>query len=388
MMKSDNFVPDREPTIGFVAPLPPVWDGMSVQAERFLAGLAKENVGVILVRTNAAFPKNIEWLDRIRVVRAVARFCLLFRDLFRVAPRVDVLHVFSTCSLSFFLLTVPAVAVGKWHRRKVVIHYHGGAAGGFFKYWGWLARPWLSMADRIIVPSPFLVRIFGSLGFRADIVPNILNLEQFRFRKRGAIRPVFIVTRHFDELKYNHRCVVRAFKEVFSSYPDAELWLAGTGRDRALIEQEIVRQGLSGPVRFLGSVANDDLPNVYGQADIMLNGSNIDNTPVALLEAFAAGLPVVSTRAGGIPDMVDDGRTGLLVPLDDSSAMAKAMLRLLKDSDLCAAISQEARTEVEQNTWDSCRRKLLGIYAELNGRCDRAQEAADLKAVERARQPR
>ena len=352
--------------IGLIAPFPPPWGGMAVQAEQFYAGLKKEGFVVVTVRTNSPFPSMLGWVDQLWIIRAMLRFCGLVWELLWKAVKVDVLHIFSNSYLSFFLIAAPAVAIGKLYRKKVIINYRGGYAESFFKRWGWLAKPFLSWADCLIVPSPFLVRIFAKLGYHAQIVPNIVSFQHFFYRERSQVRPVFIVARNLEKI-YNIPCVIQAFQEIHALYPEAQLWIAGTGSERAALEQEVQRLGLSEAVTFLGQLRNEELPELYQKADISLNGSNVDNTPVAILEAFAAGLPIVSTRAGGIPDMVEHGKTGLLVPLGDPHAMAEAILTLLKDPELCRTLSRNGRSAVEKNTWDYSKKLLLDAYEGVNG---------------------
>jgi len=114
--------------------------------------------------------------------------------------------------------------------------------------------------------------------------------------------------------------------------------------------------------RIVGPVANARMPELYEAADVYLNSSRIDNMPGSLIEAFAAGLPVVTTNAGGIPWMVEEGRTGLLVECGDPEAMATAALRLLADGQLAARIAAQAREEAERYTWEAVSRQWEALY--------------------------
>ena len=120
--------------------------------------------------------------------------------------------------------------------------------------------------------------------------------------------------------------------------------------------------GLAEAVHFPGRVDNADMPALYATADLVLNTSTVDNMPISLLEAFASGVPVVSTDAGGIPDMVDDGITGLLVPVGDVQAMAAAAMRLLQDRALAARLTQAALSRVLAYQWTQVRERWLDTY--------------------------
>ena len=105
---------------------------------------------------------------------------------------------------------------------------------------------------------------------------------------------------------------------------------------------------------------------VYNSHDIFLNASEIDNQPLSLLEAFACGLPVVTTDAGGIPYMVASGKTALMVPRGDYQQLAERALLLLDDPVLAQCLIEHAREECRKYEWASVRRHWLNIYGELN----------------------
>jgi glycosyltransferase involved in cell wall biosynthesis len=102
---------------------------------------------------------------------------------------------------------------------------------------------------------------------------------------------------------------------------------------------------------------------LYDEADLFLNGSDIDNMPLSILDAFAAGTPVVTTDAGGIPYLVNDGRTGIVVRRGDDAALAEGALRLLRDGALAARIASTARAEcVSRYTWRAVRAEWMALY--------------------------
>src|SRR5205814_8310909 len=107
---------------------------------------------------------------------------------------------------------------------------------------------------------------------------------------------------------------MRASALIKAFCPDATLTVAGGGRDAALLRH--LAEEFDVDVRFVGAVDPQRMPQLYDEADLLLNASSIDNQPLTILEAFASGLPVVSTAAGDIPAMVRNGDTGWLAPED------------------------------------------------------------------------
>jgi glycosyltransferase involved in cell wall biosynthesis len=138
-------------------------------------------------------------------------------------------------------------------------------------------------------------------------------------------------TRNFEPL-YNVACVVRAFALVQAQYPDAALTLVGSGSQRDALERLAAELKLR-HVTFAGRVPPSEIHRYYAAADIYIQTPTIDNMPLSVLEAFASGLPVVSTRVGGVPAMLTDGVHGLLAPDDDARGVASHVIRLLEQPD-------------------------------------------------------
>ena len=243
----------------------------------------------------------------------------------------------------------------------MVIHYHGGSAAEFLGRWQGLAAPVLRCGHSILVPSGFLVEIFGRFGFIAHELPNIMPLDRFVFRLRSPLRPTVLMARHLQPL-YNPACGLRAFAQLAKSHPDARLTIAGDGPERPALDALAAQLGVTSQVTFLGNVDNERMLQQLQQHDILLNTSRVDNQPVSLLEAFACGLPVVSTAVGGIVHMIDNGVDGLLAPSDDAPALAAQMRRLLDDPALATRIAEAAHAKVQAHDWRQVYPRLTQAY--------------------------
>ena len=161
--------------------------------------------------------------------------------------------------------------------------------------------------------------------------------------------------------------VVEALPRVLAAAPNARLVLVGPAKDpdyTALVRQRAEQLGVAAAVVFAGR--RDDMPDVYAALDIKILASLEDSLPLAILEAMAAGLPVVATTTGGIPECVHDGKTGLLVPPGDSDALATALVRLLGDPALRRACGQAGQQLAAQSfSPESHARALEGVFARL-----------------------
>jgi glycosyltransferase involved in cell wall biosynthesis len=236
----------------------------------------------------------------------------------------------------------------------------------------------MRLADEIVVPSGYLVDVFARFGLRARSIFNFVEIERIPYRERPAPRPVFLSNRNLEPM-YNVGCVLRAFAAVQRRVPDASLLVAGFGSQREELEA-LARTLQLRNVDFVGRVRPDEMPALYDRADVYLNAPDIDNMPTSVIEAYAAGLPVVTTDAGGIPYIVEQERTGLMVPRNDHEALAAAALRLLEEPGVAHRLAAAARAEcLARYVWPAVRREWESMYlsfAELDLRDGRSRLAA------------
>jgi glycosyltransferase involved in cell wall biosynthesis len=213
----------------------------------------------------------------------------------------------------------------------------------------------------VTAPSEFLAKLIREyFHMPVVIVPNVLDLKLFRYRERATVQPKLLVTRHLEKI-YDVESVVRGFQLVQSRFPAATLWIAGTGSQEEVLRNLVATLNLN-HVRFLGQVAHDDLPAIYDQCDICVNASRVDNFPGALLEASAAGMPIVSSRAGGIPFIYENRKNVLLWEPGDWQELATAVEELVLSPSLALQLSTEGMRLAQQFDWDSVRSSLYRAY--------------------------
>ncbi|HZT58801.1 MAG TPA: glycosyltransferase family 4 protein [Pyrinomonadaceae bacterium] len=350
-----------------VAPSHDILGGQSIHAAQLVSELNKEeSFEVGFVPINPRAPGVLGRLQRVKYLRTCVRFPLYVWKLLANVPRCDVLHVSSAALSSFLVTTTPAVLVGRLFRRKVVLNYHAGQAEEHLRDWRRTALPVIRMADATVVSSGWLVDVFARYGLPARAIFNHVELDEFRFRQRRPLRPVFLSNRNFDPI-YNVPCVLRAFAIIQKRFPEARLVVAGDGPQRGEIETLARELNLRG-VEFKGRVAPGEMPALCDAADIYLNASNVDNMPLSILEAFASGLPVVTTNAGGIPYVVEHERTGLVVEMNDCASLASGALRLLGDEEFASRLARSARAECDKYKWAAVRGQWVEFYNEVAGR--------------------
>jgi glycosyltransferase involved in cell wall biosynthesis len=264
--------------------------------------------------------------------------------------------------------TAKAGALGRlaaWLCRvPVVVHtYHGHVFDAYFspamtrlvvaaeRVLGWRTSALVTVTER--VRRDVLARGIGQPD-RVVVVPLGLDLATMAAApaRRGELRrelglgettPLVGIVARLVPIKA-HETFLEAARAIAPVRPDATFLVVGDGERRAALETLARELGLGARVRFLGWRA--DLDRLYADLDVVVLTSKNEGSPVALIEAMAAGRPVVSTRAGGVEDVVTDGETGLLVPVGDAGAVARAVLHLLEDPHDAARLGAAARAAV------------------------------------------
>jgi glycosyltransferase involved in cell wall biosynthesis len=338
--------------------------GQAIQAARLVRHLEEEpSVEVSFVPINPRLPGKLRKLQSIKYVRTVTTSILYGWTLLREVRKFDIIHIFSAAYLSFLIAPAPAILAGKLYGKKVVLNYHSGEAEDHLRRWPRSTTRFLKLADALVVPSEYLVRVFAKFGFKASAIYNDIELDEFVFRERGPLRPVFLSNRNLEK-HYGVDCLLRAFALIQQQVPEAVLTVVGNGKQRQVLEKLKDELGLR-HTSFTGRVEHEDIYRYYAEADVFLNASRVDNQPLSILEAFACGLPVVTTDAGGIPDIVTHGETALTVRVDDCEGLAKAAMKLLTDCNTATTMIQKARKESMKYRWEVLRDQWLRLYREV-----------------------
>jgi glycosyltransferase involved in cell wall biosynthesis len=346
--------------IWIVAPSSPPYGGMSVQAERLFRKLLSEGIHAEFIPTNPIPPRIIVALGKIAIVRTILREIQYLASLGRILRNPGVVHHFSASYLFFFLHSAPLLLLARICSFKIILNYRGGKAPIFFRTWSWLVVPLIRKASDIAVPSNFLLQLFRQYGMTATLLPNLADTDSFGFKARNPLRPRFFVTRNLEPM-YDVESVLRAFRLIQQRIPEATLGIAGAGSEEARLRALAAEWNLHG-VEFYGAVPWNELPAIYEDFDIYLNASRVDNFPGALVEAACSGLPIITTRAGGIPEMIRDRDNGLLVDIGDANALAQASLELLDCPELALRLTRNAREWAEKFSWRRVFPELLLRY--------------------------
>jgi glycogen(starch) synthase len=139
----------------------------------------------------------------------------------------------------------------------------------------------------------------------------------------------------------------------------------GDGPSRRAAEQQA--RPLAAPVRFTGFAPHARIPAVLQHIDLLVLATRYEELPSVLIEAMAAGLPVIASRVGGIPALIDHDVNGLLVPPGDAAALAAAITRVLTEPDTAARLAAAARQTAQRYTWPALARQVAAVYLQVTG---------------------
>jgi glycosyltransferase involved in cell wall biosynthesis len=264
-----------------------------------------------------------------------------------------------------FVVEDIASLLGKLFGFRIIMHFHGGALPQFLgRFPGW-ARRVLRRADVMVVPSKYLSRCLKGFGCELRIIPNVVDISQYSYRQMRELRPRLLWMRSFHDI-WNPRMALRVLRRMLHDGFAASLVMAGQDKGMlGTLRKEAQEMGVDGAVSFPGFLDVRAKRRYGEECDIFISTNRIDNTPVALIEAWAMGLPVVSTNVGGVPDLVCDGETGLLVDSDDDKSMAERVSELVRDARLARHLSESGRQKAEDCSWEKVRPQWEGLFQQI-----------------------
>ncbi len=205
-----------------------------------------------------------------------------------------------------------------------------------------------------IAPSNYLKATTEKNGFHAEFIPNVIEIEKYEFHERGISVPRLLYVRAFASI-YNPEMAIRVLAKILKEYPTAKLCMIGPVKDASFesCKNLVEEMEITDHVEFTGKLSKEEWHKKSRDYNIFINTTNIDNTPISVMEAMALGLPVVSTNVGGLPFLIENGKTGLLVNRNDVDQMFDSVIVLLNDDKLKNTIVQNAREIVTNFDWNT-----------------------------------
>jgi glycogen synthase len=302
-----------------------------------------------------------------------------------LAVQADVVHV----HLGEDLAVLPiGVAAAKFHRLPLVLTVHTSlrhtlavsdlrsavlkTLGGPIERWG------EHSAEAVLVITPRLYKLLASEGIeenRIHLIPPGVSPSLFEgpfedpFAGVGKPRVLFV-----GRLAPQKGVSTLVAAAGLLEDPSARVLLVGDGPERRALERQAERLSVGDRLRFEGFLAHEWLPAAMAHAELLVLPSLYEELGTVLLEAMQAGLPVVASKTGGIPDVIEDGVNGMLVPPGEPEALARAIDRILADRDLARRLSEGAQQRAKDYDWEVLAERILRVYEGLSAGCCLAEE--------------
>lgn len=346
---------------------PPKWlAGTEIATYNIAEQLAKRGHEVhVITSLDEGLPKasyekgfHIHRLPRIgiRFMGGLIFWADIIRELRKIKP--DIVHAQSfTCGM-------PALLSNKLLRIPYVIYGRGSDV----YLPSWLTKLTSKIIQKNASASIALTEHMKGVmqtGFKKDVIviPNGINPAEGvvgeSVGRKHSKRILFVGRLHPVK---GTRYLLGAMSIVRRDMPEAKLVLVGDGGEREHLENLTDDLKIRECVEFIGRVPHENVQNYMNQSDVFVLPSLSEGFPVTILEAMACGLPVVATRVGGIPDIVEDGINGYLVDAMDQEMIAEALLKLLKDEELWEEVSNNNREKSKKYRWDTVAAALEEMY--------------------------
>jgi len=379
----------------------PYGGGGEITLHELLKQLTLKGIKVYIITTTG--PPNYDNADVHTLLPKVfqkALHCLKFRSfsfsqilrlailplfIFQVAKvvikeRVKIIHAFPpVCSIA-------SLAVTKLLKRKVIVsirHYTGERwflieSNRFKAYLMYiLERVALSLPyDKIIAFTSEFLMVANKIGIPQSrlvyfAIPNAVDTKMFNPNVNGSIMraKLSIASNSFIILYAGAitkakgiQYLIKAFKKVHYYFPNTTLVLVGEGEDRKYFNNLVNKLGLGSAVLFVGKISYEEMPYIYACADVFVLPSLTEVSPRTILEAMACGKPVVATYVGGVPDLIDNYHSGVLVEPANDKQLVKSLNDLISKPNFRKMLSKNATKIATNYTWDNFAKQYIQIF--------------------------
>ena len=283
--------------------------------------------------------------DKINKVSRLLAMCYTIIK-HRKTTEVVLIDTFSTANFYYALITSQLARI---LALKYIPILHGGNLPYRLKHSEFLSMPIFKYAYKNVSPSLYLAHEFKKYNFDTVYIPNSILVEEIPFKLRTNMEPKLLWVRAFDKI-YNPAMAIKVLAILKASHKNASLCMVGPDKDGSLNQAKELAKllGVAESVTFKGVLPKEQWHQLSENYTVFINTTNIDNMPMSVVEAMALGLPIVSTDAGGLPFLIENGVDGILIPVRDEKLMAEAIVNLLNNPHKAGELSKNARKKAEK----------------------------------------
>ncbi|GAA4815462.1 glycosyltransferase family 4 protein [Litoribaculum gwangyangense] len=244
---------------------------------------------------------------------------------------------------------------------KYIPILHGGNLPNRLKNSPKLSKAIFNHAFKNIAPSEYIKSQFINFGFHnIKIIPNAIDLKNYPFKERTFEKVKLLWVRSFSKI-YNPLLAVKILKTLKERGISAELCMVGPDSDGCLNDVKEYAKSLGLKVTFTGKLNKEDWISLSKNYNIFINTTNFDNTPVSVIEAMALGLPVISTNVGGIPFLIENQKTGILVAPNSVESFITEINKIMTSPEKANHLAMVARKKVEDFDWSHIKTQWIKV---------------------------
>jgi glycosyltransferase involved in cell wall biosynthesis len=356
---------------------PPKWlSGTEIATYNIAKYLAKRGLDVYVITSKDNGLPDIETRDGFQIYRTKfpkIKFlgCIIFwMNIIPILKKIDpdVIHS------QMIGMGVPALAAKKLFGVPYIVWGRGSDVHLSRGYERFILKPVLKKADAVIVLTEDMKKDVGAFCDRdVSVIPNGVDLEKFNNLSKKDLRAKLQIGPDEKVITFIGRLhpvkgvlyLIKAMNLVKDKEPKAKLLLIGDGEDRDALKETANKLNLERFVTFLQQIPAQNIPEYTVASDVFVLPSLSEGFPLTVLEAMASGLPIVTTRVRGLPEIVTEGENGFLVEPKNPQQLAEKILLILKNDELRLKMSLNNREKAKQYRWESVVDKLEKIYFEI-----------------------
>jgi len=367
-------------TIAVLGPYPPASGGISTNIRHLLNSLLKDKYNLCPFHTGSQKYGTFDY-SREKIHSKIVRFIksLFYYIVFLIRHSPDVIHINTSFGQYSFWRDLSYLVISKLFRKHIILQMHGGSLDEFRRRHSQLSNRLMTkifrMPERILVLSSIQKEPFRALNIlhRVEVVPNMIDTTKFNKKSNyrdglgisSDVTVVLFVAAHFFKEK-GVWDVLEAISLVTKDYEQVLFVLVGGGKEEKAMKQFCHIKRLGKFVKFTGHLFNEVLINVFLSSDIFILPTYSEGFPLVILEAMAAGLPVISTPIRAIPDIIEDGVNGFLIEPRNPAALAEKIIQLIEDKTLLKTMGENNKKKVkEKYDLEPVAKIFDNIYSEL-----------------------
>jgi glycosyltransferase involved in cell wall biosynthesis len=277
----------------------------------------------------------------------------------KLKNKIDYILI-DTYSTSSFIYAYCVSQLARLFKIKYIPILHGGNLPDRLKKNPKICSHVFNYSYRNVTPSNYLKHEFLLKGIETILIPNSIEIEKYHFKERVVIKPHLLFVRALAEI-YNPKMAIQVLAQLKEKYTNAKLCVIGPDKDGSLekVKKYAIEKGVISDVEFTGILTKSDWHKKSEDFDIFINTTNIDNTPVSVIEAMALGLPIVSTNVGGLPYLIDQNVNGILVEKGNVNQMCVAIEGILEGKH--SVMAKNARKMAELFQWQVVKEKWIKV---------------------------